>query len=79
MKSCNLFDLYGLFMGFVVGVFLTILTVDSPQIVMKHPTPYNTKNITYVDDEGKCYQYRADSVVCPTNNQLITEFPDKNI
>ena len=68
-------DFYGLFIGFLVGVFLTILTADTPQIVIKHPTPYNTKNITYVDDQGKCYQYRADKIVCPSDNQLVTELP----
>ena len=71
------YDLYGFLIGFLIGVCLMTIISEEPKIVVKYPTPYNTKNITYVDDSGNCYQYNANKIVCPTNNEVIKEFPIK--
>lgn len=70
-------DCYGLLIGFLIGVCLMTVFSEEPEVVVKYPTPYNTKNITYVDDVGNCYQYKANKVVCPTNNEIISEIPVK--
>jgi hypothetical protein len=68
-------DFLGLFIGFLVGVCLMTIISEEPEVVVKYPTPYNTKAITYVDDTGNCYQYKANKMVCPTNNEVIKELP----
>jgi len=72
MIFCNF---YGLLIGFLSGVCLMIIITEEPEIVVKYPTPYNTKNITYVDKAGNCYQYDANKIVCPTDNKVIKTLP----
>ena len=60
--------------GFLIGIILVTLIAEQPIIVVKYPTPYNTKKITYVDHVGNCYQYQANKVVCPVDNKLIHEY-----
>jgi len=72
------YDFYGLLIGFLVGVCLMTIISEEPEIVVKYPTPYNTKNITYVDNTGNCYQYKANKIVCPTDNKVIKELPVNN-
>lgn len=69
---CNL---YGFIIGLLFGICLMTILSDEPTVVIKYPTPFNTKNITYVDKTGNCYQYRANNVVCPTDNSLIHKLP----
>lgn len=68
-------NFYGILMGFLVGICLMTVVKEEPEIVVKYPTPYNTKNITYVDNVGNCYQYKANKIVCPTDNKVIKELP----
>ena len=71
-------DIYGLLIGFLIGISIMTLITDKPEIVVKYPTPYNTKNITYVDNTGNCYQYKANEIVCPIDNTIIKDLPINN-
>jgi len=68
-------NLYGMMIGFLIGMLLMAVTKDEPTVVYKYPTPYNTTGITYVDNAGQCYQYQSDKVVCPVDNSTIEEIP----
>jgi hypothetical protein len=68
-------NFYSLFIGFLVGALVMTTVADKPEVVIKHPTPYNTSKITYVDKTGTCYQYKADKIICPTDNSEISEIP----
>ena len=68
-------NFYGILIGFLVGICLMTIIKEEPEIVVKYPTPYNTKNITYVDKVGNCYQYKENQIVCPTDNKVIKELP----
>ena len=70
-------DLYGLSIGFLIGICLMTIITEEPEVVIKYPTPYNSKNLTYVDKTGNCYQYTANKMVCPSDNSIIKEIPVK--
>jgi len=68
-------NVYSLFVGFLVGVMIMTTIADKPTIVIKHPTPYNTSKITYVDKTGTCYKYKANEVSCPMDGTAVKEIP----
>lgn len=47
--------------------------VEEPKIVIQYPTPENAGKITYIDDAGVCYRYRAQPVSCPTDKTQISQ------
>ena len=61
--------------GFMTGLLITSILNDKPDIIIKHPTPYNTKNITYFNSNGNCYQYQANQIICPKNNKVVHNLP----
>lgn len=48
-----------------IGIFIAYILNPAPKIVHKYPTPDNSKNITYVDDESVCYKYESQEVSPP--------------
>ena len=57
--------------SFGIGVLLVYMFQNEPTIVYKYPTPYNAGKVTYKDDAGVCYKYKAYKVEC---NQNPTKF-----
>ena len=51
--------------AFAFGVFISYIFTPNPKIVIKYPTPQNAGKVTYVDDAGVCYRYKAVEVGCP--------------
>lgn len=60
-------DFKYLILGFVVGIFLVYITQSKPKIVIKYPTPDNVGKVTYTDNSGTCYKYKAEKTECLTD------------
>ena len=60
-----------------IGFLMTYIFAPQPTVIMKHPTPYNTDDVTYVDNSGVCYKYRAEEVNCPKDKSKIKSIPLK--
>jgi hypothetical protein len=54
--------------AFAIGVFVSYILTPKPTIIIKYPTPQNAGKITYVDDAGVCYRYKAVEINCPKKN-----------
>lgn len=67
---------YVFIVSFTIGVLLTYLFKPAPTVIVKYPTPYNAGKITYKDDAGTCYRYRAIKVKC---NDKASGYPIQQI
>lgn len=68
--------------SFVIGLLIVYITVPTPEIIIKYPTPQNAGKITYKDSSDTCYVYDAQEISCPqktfdTPLQIINN-KDKN-
>lgn len=68
-------DPFILVISLCVGLLYTYLTVPSPEVVIKYPTPFNSEQIKYVDDAGVCYRYKVSKTQCPANKENIKVLP----
>ena len=66
------------FMAIFFGLMMCYVMTPVPQIVFRHPTPENVKDIIYQDDSDNCYKYQVDEVKCPTDANKIKEHPVNN-
>ena len=64
-------DTFYFLVSFGIGVFLSYLWAPEPQIVIQYPTPENAGKITYQDDAGVCYRYKAVETSCPADKEKI--------
>ena len=46
------------------GLFMVYVTAPKPQVILKYPTLDNINDMTYIDDENKCYKYVARPIEC---------------
>ena len=67
---------------FAFVIFLSYIFIYTPKImfyytkiVIKYPTPQNAGKITYIDDGGVCYRYKALEVECPKDKNIIKNIP----
>ena len=60
------------------GLMMCYVMTPVPQIVFRHPTPENVKDIIYQDDSDNCYKYEVDEVKCPSNKDSIKQHPVNN-
>lgn len=51
-------DILLLFSSLICGVLYSYITTKV-ETVLKYPTLENINNITYIDDSGVCYKYKA--------------------
>ena len=64
------------FISFAVGLFIVYIFSPPPEVVVKFPSPFNAGKIEYkTDDPNTCFVYRADSVACPREKELIKPQP----
>lgn len=56
------------FIGIVLGSIYVFFNVPKPRSIIKYPTPYNTKNITYKSLTGDCYKVKKKQVQCTDNS-----------
>ena len=64
--------------SFGIGVFLSYIFTPEPKIVIQYPTPENAGKITYMDDAGVCYRYKALPVGCPEDKTKISNVEIQN-
>ncbi len=72
------YNFYGLIIGFLFGICLMTIIKEDPEVVIKYPTPFNTKNVSYIDKSGNCYQYKANEINCPNDKSKIHTLPITN-
>ena len=61
--------------AFGIGMFLSYVFAPEPKIIIQYPTKDNAGKITYQDDAGVCYKYRAVHTECPADKSKIKKIP----
>lgn len=64
-------DGFAMLMGFLVGMVIVYFFDEKPHQVVKHCTAYDVSGVTFVNKQGKCYQYKENKRICPTNGEII--------
>lgn len=64
-------DLVVFFIAFCVGVMFVCLVEDSPEVIVRWPTPDNAGLVTYVDRANNCYEYVPKEVECTDSAKNI--------
>jgi hypothetical protein len=64
------FDLFYFFLAIVIGFLYVYVTFPTPKVVIKHPTPNNVGETTYVDNKGICYRYRKEEIKCTGDKKI---------
>jgi hypothetical protein len=64
--------------GIVVGIFLVYAIKPDIKSTLKYPHPDNVGKLTYKDNNGICYQYKADKVDCSANKDKQVPYPLQN-
>lgn len=62
-------DIYYFLISFCVGMFMVYIMEPVPEIIIKYPTPDNSKKLIYKDSADLCYTYESKEVPC--NNHSI--------
>ena len=65
---------YVFLLSLSIGLLYVYLTADTPQIIYKHPTPYNVDDITYRDSANQCYKYKVTTMSCPKDTSKIQTY-----
>jgi hypothetical protein len=68
-------DIRAFILAFAFGIFIVYVMVPEPQLVVKHPSPYNANAVTYKDKVGACFKIDATKTACPLNKSLIRAQP----
>lgn len=71
-------DPFYFIISFGIGIFLSYIFVPEPKIVIQYPTPENAGKITYMDDAGVCYKYKAVKVNCPSDKNKLKKIEIQN-
>jgi hypothetical protein len=61
--------------AFAIGLLYCYISKPKPKVVLKFPSPVNAGKITYKDNDGTCYKYKADQESCPIDKSLIKSQP----
>lgn len=64
MEKTFKFNILAFVVAFVFGMAYVYLSSPKPKIVVKYPTPYNAKKLTYKGLTDECYQFEASEVEC---------------
>jgi len=62
-------------LSFGLGMLYVYAMHPEPKIIIKHPTPENSDDLIYKDDNDTCYKYKAMEVECPVDKSLINDHP----
>jgi hypothetical protein len=68
-------NLFYFSLAFAIGLFVCYVITPPPEMVLKHPSPYNAGKVTYKDKADTCYKYRADKVACPLDRSSVLPQP----
>lgn len=59
--------------SFCVGVYFCYAMSPQPTVVIKKPTPANSFETIYRDDEGTCYRYNTSSTECKDATPILVD------
>lgn len=59
------------FVALGIGIFVAYILNPSPTIIHKYPTPDNSKDITYIDDQSVCYKYHSEEIDVPEDQENV--------
>ncbi len=59
------FDGWTFWIALAVGFLIAYMVSPRPTVVYKYPTLENAGKVTYVDNTGVCYKYKATEIRCP--------------
>ena len=65
MSLLHKVDLTIFLISFIIGLIVVYFITPLPTIVYKYPTPYNTENVVYENQNSVCYKYNVNKVNCP--------------
>jgi hypothetical protein len=71
-------DAFYFILSFGFGIFLSYMFAPDPEIIIQYPTPENAGKITYQDDAGVCYRYKAIPTQCPSDKSKIKNLTLQN-
>tara|TARA_R110002072_G_C7785650_1_gene520433 strand:+ start:311 stop:559 length:249 start_codon:yes stop_codon:yes gene_type:complete len=71
----RLFSLPVFLISLTIGLLFIYLSASEEEIVYVYPTPYNLDKIEYKDSVGNCFDFSADKLKCPKDNDLIKKIP----
>lgn len=60
----NYFEPSYFFISFFIGILLVYISVPTPEVILKYPTPDNSGKIVYQDSADSCYVYDSKEVQC---------------
>lgn len=52
------------FIAFFIGMFAVYISVPTPEIIIRYPTPLNSGKLVYRDNADMCYVYDSKEVSC---------------
>ena len=52
------------FISFFIGMFLVYISVPTPEVIIRYPTPFNAGKVVYKDNADMCYVYDSKEVGC---------------
>jgi len=58
-----------------IGIFLVYIGSPRPDIIYVYPNPSNLHKMQYKDKSGSCFGFDSQQVTCPTQKDLIREYP----
>jgi hypothetical protein len=75
MTLFNYIDPFYFILAFGVGILYCYVTAPPREIIIKYPTPFNQKEVTYTDKAGVCYRYNVTPAACPQDTRKIKQMP----
>ncbi len=69
-------DPFTFFISLGVGIFITYLVAPDQKVIYKYPNLTNAGKITYVDDAGVCYKYKATEIKCPSDMSNVQKIKE---
>jgi hypothetical protein len=66
------------FVAFFIGMFLVYITVPTPEVIIRYPTPHNAGKVVYKDSADVCYVYDSKEVGCPSSGVIETPLQHMN-
>jgi len=69
----NLIDPMVFLIAFCVGVYMCYAMSPQPKVIVKKPTPANSFETIYKDEEGTCYRYNTVSTQCKDATPILVD------
>lgn len=66
------------FIAFFIGMLAVYISVPTPEVILRYPTPFNAGKLVYKDDADMCYVYDSKEVDCPSFGVIDTPLQNVN-